>query len=187
MDQLTELLEPVIDFVLGNIGLVVFAIFLLSGLIGRGDKKKEQGESAPAPERRARPEGDVDDRPLAERLAEAFGVEIPEDQRSPQPQQSTQSRPQPQEQRYGSEGRRSTVRRNVQDEYPQLFGGPGVFDQDAQDEEAPRWGFDETEWGTTFDRNDDQWGSEHKWRSDDQWGNSFPDRKSSEPRIDFPN
>lgn len=183
MDQLSELLEPIIDFVLGNIGLVVFAIFLLSGFIGRGDKKKDQGESAPVPRRQERPEGEVDDRPLAERLAEAFGVEIPEEHR-------TQTRPEPQAQsregRYASEGRRSTVRRNVQDEYPQLFGGPSMFDRDAEEAEAPRWGFDETEWGSTFEKNDDQWGSDHKWGNDDQWGNSFPDRKSSEPRIDWP-
>lgn len=184
MDQVSEILEPVIDFVLGNIGIVVFAIFLLSGFIGRGDKKKEQGESSPAPERRTRPEGEVDDRPLAERLAEAFGVEIPEDQRSPRPQ--TQPRPQQQEQRYASEGRRSTARRSVQEEYPQLFGGSSLFDQDAQREESSQWGFDETEWGTTFDRNDDQWGSDHQWGNDDQWGNTFPERKSSEPRIDWP-
>lgn len=169
MDELQELFQPIIDFILGNIGIVIFALFLLSGLFGRGDRKKEQRESSPTPQRQARPEGEVDDRPLAERLAEAFGVEVPEEQARPQQQQS-QSR----DGRYSSEGRRSTVRRNVQQEYPQLFGGPGIFDNRDEEEDAPKWGFDETEWGTTFER------------SEEQWGNTFPDRKSSEPRIEWP-
>ena len=111
---------------------------------------------------------------LAERLAEAFGVEIPEEQGQPQRRPQMQSQ-QSREGRYASEGRRSTVRRNVQEEYPQLFGGPSIFEEDAQADESPRWGFDETEWGTTFERNEEQWGS------------TFPDRKSSEPRIEWPN
>lgn len=170
MDELSELFQPIIDFVLGNIGIVVFAIFLLSGFLGRGDKKKEQQGSSPAPQRPVRQEGEVDNRPLAERLAEAFGVEIPEEQGQSQPQRQPQ---QPKSQ-YASEGRRSTVRRNVQDEYPQLFGGPGIFDEDQDAEKESAWGFDATEWGTTFVKNEEQWGS------------SFPERKSSEPRIEWP-
>lgn len=177
MDQLSELFQPIIDFVLGNIGIVVFAIFVLSGFLGRGDKKKDPQETSQAPQRPVRQEGEADDRPLAERLAEAFGVEIPEEQARPQPQTQPQ---QTRDERYGSEGRRSTVRRNVQEEYPQLFGGPSMFDRDRQEAEDSSWGFDETEWGTTFERNEEQWGSAN------QWGNTFPERKSSEPRIEWP-
>lgn len=173
MDQLSDQLDQIIDFVLGNIGIVVFAIFILTGFLGRGDKKK-QGDSAPAPQQSTRQESETDDRPLAERLAEAFGVEIPQEQT--RPQQTSQS----QEGRYASEGRRSTVRRNVQQEYPQLFGGSGMFKKDAEQEATSQWGFNETEWGSTFEKNDEQWGSA------DQWGNTFPDRKSSEPRIEWP-
>lgn len=167
MDQLPNLLDQIIDFVLGNIGIVVFAVFLLTGFLGRGDKKKP-GNPASAPQQSSRQSSETDDRPLAERLADAFGVEIPQEE--PQSQSSSQS----QEGRYASEGRRSTVRRNVQQEYPQLFGGPSMFDRRETEEEAPRWGFDETEWGSTFEKNEEQ------------WGNTFPDRKSSEPRIEWP-
>lgn len=185
MDQLSEFFQPVIDFVLGNIGIVVFAIFILSGLFGRGDKNKEQeGETAQAPERRPRPEGEVDNRPLSERLAEAFGVEIPEEQTQPRQQPQSQW-PDPAD-RYGSEGRRSTVRRNVQDEYPNLFGGKSMFEEQEEAAEPTKWGFDETEWGTTFDKNDEQWGSDNRWGSEGNWGNTFPDRKSDEPYIDWP-
>lgn len=172
MDELQELFQPIIDFILGNIGILIFALFILSGLFGRGDKNKEQGESSSPPQRQSRPEGEVDIRPLSERLAEAFGVEMPEEQARPQQRQQQQA--QSRDGRFGSEGRRSTVRRNVQQEYPQLFGGPGMFDNRDEEEDAPRWGFDETEWGTTFER------------SEEQWGNTFPERKSSEPRIEWP-
>lgn len=167
MEQFSTILESILDFVLGNIGIVIFALFLLSGLIGRG--KGKEGES-PAPSQR---EVDTatrehDDRPLAERLAEYFGVEIPDEQ---QPQPQPQQRQQP---NYSSEGRRSTTRRNVQDQYPELFGVSSMFDQSAEDDQPTKWGFDETEWGSTFVKNDEQ------------WGNTFPDRKDSEPRIEWP-
>lgn len=164
MEQLTDIFQRIIDFVLGNIGIVIFAIFLLTGLLGRGDRNKEQ-KSTPPQEQRNQPAGQQDNRPLAERLAEYFGVEIPEDQ----PQRDTK---QP---TYASEGRRSTVRRSVQDQYPELFGGSGMFDRSSERQDDTKWGFDDTEWGSTFEK------------SEEQWGNTFPDRKSSEPRIEWPN
>ena len=164
MEELTNILESILDFVLGNIGIVIFAAFLLSGLIGRGNKNEDR-ESTQSPGKSSQPAQEVDNRPLAERLAEYFGVEMPEGQSQPQSQQ-----PEP---KYSSEGRRSTVRRNVQDNYPELFGGSSMFDDSAQGERT-QWGFDETEWGSTFERNEEQ------------WGNSFPERKDSEPRIEWP-
>lgn len=166
MDQFREIFDTIINFVLGNIGIVIFAVFLLSGLIGRGNRNKE--ESAAPAERRAQPAPEHDDRPLAERLAEYFGVEVPDGQ--------PQGRPPAQQagQRYSSEGRRSTTRRNVQDQYPELFGGSSIFDRTGEDAEPTKWGFDETEWGSTFVRNDEQ------------WGKTFPDHKDSEPRIEWP-
>ena len=169
MDELSEIFQPIIDFVLGNIGIVIFALFLLSGLFGRG--KGKQGESESASQRevdtQSRPR-EHDDRPLAERMAEYFGVEIPDEQQQPRRPVQTQ------EPSYASEGRRSTVRRNVQDQYPELFGGTGMFDRSAEQIEEPKWGFDETEWGSTFVKNEEQ------------WGNTFSDRKDSEPRIEWP-
>lgn len=167
MEQFSTILESILDFVLGNIGIVIFALFLLSGLIGRG--RRQEGESdSPSQREVDTATREHDDRPLAERLAEYFGVEIPDDQQQPQqPQQSQQPA-------YRPEGRRSTIRRNVQDQYPELFGASEVFDRSAGGEEEPKWGFDETEWGSTFVRNDEQ------------WGNTFPDRKDSEPRIEWP-
>lgn len=167
MEELRDLFQPIIDFVLGNIGIVIFGLFLLSGLIGRGgDKNKEQQQPARPQQQRTSAGQQQDNRPLAERLAEYMGVEIPEEQ-----QPRRESAP-PQ---YASEGRRSTSQRNVQANYPELFGGTSLFDRSAEDDEGTKWGFDETEWGSTFVKNDDQ------------WGNTFPDRKSSEPRIEMPN
>jgi hypothetical protein len=65
----------------------------------------------------------------------------------------------------------------VQDNYPELFGGKGLFADRSDDpfrKDATKWGFDETEWGSTFEKNEEQ------------WGGGFPDRKSSEPRIEWP-
>lgn len=166
MDSVNELFENIVEFVLGNIGIVIFAIFLLSGLIGRGNKdKSEQPETAGT----GRPQTDAghDDRPLAERLAEYFGVEVPDE---------AQSQPQPRQQNTepARQGRRSTTSRNVQEEYPTLFGGKSMFESERDSREEQQWGFDETEWGSTFAK------------SEEQWGNTFPERKSSEPRIEWP-
>lgn len=170
MEQLSTILDSILDFVLGNIGIVIFAIFLLSGLIGRGRGQEGQSQ-APSQRKVDTQTSEPDNRPLAERMAEYFGVEIPEEQQQRQSQPQQAQRPQP---TYASEGRRSTTRRNVQDQYPELFGGTGMFDRSAEDLDEPKWGFDETEWGSTFVRNDEQ------------WGNTFPDRKDSEPRIEWP-
>lgn len=163
MDQLSQLFENIINFVLGNIGIVIFAVFLLSGFIGRGNKDKAEN-----PETRQQPashrEAEHDDRPLAERLAEYFGVEVPEEA-NPQPQQ---------QQATSAQGRRSTTTRNVQQEYPTLFGGSSMFESQQDSDGEQQWGFDETEWGSTFAR------------SEEQWGNTFPERKSSEPVIEWP-
>lgn len=167
MEQFSTILESILDFVLGNIGIVIFALFLLSGLIGRN--RGQEGESHSPTQREVdTATREQDDRPLAERLAEYFGVEVPEEQGQ------SQTRPQSQQPNYRSEGRRSTTRRNVQDQYPELFGGPSLFDRSSEDEQETKWGFDETEWGSTFEKNDEQ------------WGNTFPDRKDSEPRIEWP-
>ncbi len=160
--------EKLIDFVLGNIGLVVFAIFIISGFLGRGNKAKphpaHQKQSTSTEEAR-------DERPLAERLAEHFGVEIPEEYKQAQAEKQ-QAAPKP---NFASEGRRSTSTRNVQQQYPDLFGGPGMFDSSrGGGEERTKFGFDETEWGSTFEK------------SEEQWGNTFPEKKSSEPRIEWP-
>lgn len=162
------MLEDIIDFVLGNIGIVVFALFLLSGLIGGRGKKPEGQSDAPSQRRVDSETAPVDNRPLAERMAEYFGVEILDEHRQGQPQT------QPRQQQSTSEGRRSTVRRNVQESYPQLFGGGSMFERSEEDQQETQWGFDETEWGSTFEK------------SEEQWGNTFPDRKSSEPRIEWP-
>lgn len=163
MEQLSDIFERILDFVLGNIGIVIFSIFILSGFLGRG-KGKEGESTSPSQRRVDTSTSEHDDRPLAERLAEYFGVEIPEEQ--PQSQ-----RPEP---KYSSEGRRSTTKRNVQQQYPELFGGAGLFDRSTGGSREQQWGFDETEWGSTFEKNDEQWGS------------SFGDRKDSEPRIEWP-
>lgn len=165
---MSETFDQIREFILGNIGLVIFLVFALSSLIGRGNKGKQQ---KPQPQQQSQPTAAHDDRPLAERLAEYFGVEIPEEQKRPSvPQQPTK---QP---TYASEGRRSTISKNVQDQYPELFGGPGMFDSASEyGADKTKYGFDDTEWGSTFEK------------SEEQWGNSFPDRKSSEPRIEWPN
>lgn len=164
--------EQITDFILGNIGLVVFAIFIISGFLGRGNKAKpnpaHQQQSANKEEAR-------DDRPLAERLAEHFGVEIPEEYKQAQAEKQTATQAASPKPNYASEGRRSTTTRNVQQQYPDLFGGPGMFDSSRDGvEERTKFGFDETEWGSTFEK------------SEEQWGNTFPEKKSSEPRIEWP-
>lgn len=162
---MSDLIEQITDFVLGNIGLVVFALFLISGVIGRGNKPKEQ----PADQSQQRVDTERDDRPLAERLAEHFGVELPEEYREVKPaQQATKPKS-----AYASEGRRSTTTRNVQQQYPDLFSGSGMFDS-SESREKTKFGFDDTEWGSTFEK------------SEEQWGNTFSEKKSSEPRIEWP-
>lgn len=154
---MTDILNRILDFVLGNIGIVIFAVFLLSGLFSRGDKNKDAGQG-----KQAKPAASQDNRPLAERMAEYFGVDLSGEDAA------GKDTPAPAQQ-----GRRSTTTRNVQQQYPELFGGPGMFASDSSAERT-KWGFDETEWGSTFERNEEQ------------WGNTFPDRKSSEPRIEWP-
>lgn len=163
---MADIFDQLIDFVLGNIGIVVFAIFLLSGLIGRGDKNKKQSTTQTTSDRKATAQ---DERPLAERMAEYFGLEIDEEHRPTQAPAPQQKKP-----LYASEGRRSTTMRNVQENYPELYGGSGLFGSSSDAEEKTQWGFDESEWGSTFEK------------SEEQWGNTFPDRKSSEPVIDWP-
>jgi hypothetical protein len=163
MEELSDIFDSIINFVLGNIGIVIFALFLLSGLIGRGNRR-DQNPNQPQ-EQRTRPTGQPDNRPLAERMAEYLGAEVPDEE----PRRDSRR------QTYGSEGRRSPVSRNVQSQYPELFGGAGMFDRRADREEDTRWGFDESEWGSTFVKNDEQ------------WGHTFPDRKDSEPRIERSN
>lgn len=154
---MSDIINRILDFVLGNVGIVIFAVFLISGLFSRADKAKEAEQRT-----QPKPAASQDNRPLAERMAEYFGVDLSGDE---SPARETPA-PAPQ-------GRRSTTTRNVQQQYPELFGGPGMFASDSTSERT-KWGFDETEWGSTFERNEEQ------------WGNTFPDRKSSEPRIEWP-
>lgn len=163
---MADILDQLIDFVLGNIGIVVFAIFLLSGLIGRGDKNKKPATTQTASDRSATAH---DDRPLAERMAEYFGLDMNDENRPAQPSAPEQKKPV-----FASEGRRSTTTRNVQENYPELYGGSGMFGSSSEAQEKTQWGFDESEWGSTFEK------------SEEQWGKTFPDHKSSEPVIDWP-
>lgn len=163
-------MENVIDIVLDNITWVIFGIFMLSGLFGRsGGKKPTSSETAPQEMRTSAP----DNRPLAERMVERFGIDLEELQGTPQ----SQPQPNPRAEKYASQGRRSTTIRNVQGQYPELFGGSGLFEDRPRDgfaRDETKWGFDETEWGSTFEKNETQ------------WGGGFPDRKNSEPRIEWP-
>lgn len=164
---MTDIINRIIDFALGNIGILVFGIFLLSGLFGRGKKNPDQPQTTTRQSTTS-----ADERPLAERLAEYFGVEMTDSPEAPTSQQSA-NKPQP---TYASEGRRSTTTRNIQDSYPELYGGSGMFTRSSDGPaEKTSWGFDENEWGSTFQK------------SEEQWGNTFPDKKSSEPRIEWPN
>lgn len=164
---MTDILDRLMDFVLGNIGIVIFAVFLLSGLIGRGDKNKKP---APSQTTTDRPATASDDRPLAERLAEYFGLELNDEHQSTQTPSPEQKKP-----TFASEGRRSTTTRNIQDQYPELYGGSGMFTRSNEEPaEKTQWGFDENEWGSTFEK------------SEEQWGKTFPDQKSSEPLIEWP-
>lgn len=152
-------MERIVDFILSNITWVIFALFMLSGLFGKSGSKKD-----PTADTGKRQATGQDNRPLAERMAERFGIPLEEMQGQPREQQPPQ-------------GRRSTITGNVQDNYPELFGGKGMFADRGDDpfrKDATKWGFDETEWGSTFEKNEQQ------------WGGGFPDRKSSEPRIELP-
>lgn len=160
-------MERIINLILDNIGIVIFLVVALSGLIGRGDKKKktaEQTQSQPA--KPVEPDG----RPLTERMAEYFGIDL-EQMKQPEAKPVPNST-------YASDGRRSPNQRNVQQDYPDLFGGGSLFSQDKDAGEfgmsKTKWGFDETEWGSTFEKNEEQ------------WGHSFPEEKSSEPVIEWP-
>ena len=152
-------MDRLIELILENITWVIFGLFMLSGLFTKsGGKKTTSTDSL------GRQEPAQESRPLGERMAEHFGIPLEELQGRPKPQQPPQ-------------GRRSTTTGNVQNNYPELFGGPGMFDERGGDpfrKDATQWGFDETEWGSTFEKNEEQWGS------------TFPDRKSSEPRIEWP-
>lgn len=165
---MADQIDQLKDFLLNNITWLIFLVFMLSGLFTSGKKKEsEQGQSRrEAQPRRDQPQRQgraADNRPFAERMAEAFGMQelMDEVRREQQNQQR---------------GRRSTTTGNVQDNYPELFGGSSMF-QDRDQEWGmgkTKWGFDETEWGTTFEKNDEEWGS------------AFGERKSSEPRIEWP-
>lgn len=168
-----ESLDDIIQFLLENVTWVIFAIFMLSGLFGRSGGKKTSSTDPVEPAPR---EWNTDNRPLAERMAEHFGVPLEEIQGRP----PAETRPQPparqREQRYASEGRRSPSTGSSQDDYPDLFSGQTVWDEEPADDgyshKNTAWGFDESEWGSTFEKNDSQ------------WGGTFPEKKSSEPRIE---
>lgn len=177
---MSDLLERIINAVLGNITWVVFAVFLLSGFLGKGGKRDaDQQESKPRQQARRHSGPQSGKRPFAERMAEALGMEevVQEMRRAEENEQSAPRQQQRQQRRpvFASDARRGTTARSVQEQYPELFGGPSLFD-DRDDEFGgkTKWGFDETEWGTTFEKNDEQWGS------------SFGDRRDSEPRIEWP-
>ncbi len=168
-----EFVERITDFILRNITLVIFLVFALSGLFGRSGKKKPApGETTARPASGSKPPaGAPDNRPLAERLADYFGVDLEEMQGKPAQQ------PPAAPGKYASQGRRSTTTGNVQDQYPELFGGASLFEDrkyDGFDREGTKWGFDDAEWGSTFEKNEQQ------------WGGAFSDRKNSEPRIEWP-
>lgn len=153
-------MDRIIDLVLGNITWVIFALFVLSGLFGKSGGKKVTGEEAAQKQQTSQ-----DNRPLAERMAEHFGIPLEELQGQSRPQQQP------------NQGRRSTTTGNVQSQYPELFGGSSMFKERGDDpfkKDSTKWGFDETEWGSTFEKNEEQ------------WGGGFPERKSSEPRIEWP-
>lgn len=160
------MLQRLIDLILNNISFVIFIAFLLFGLISRGDKKESQN-AAPRKQPTKNPV-EPDGRPLAERMAEYFGVDLHEGEEPEPPKQ-----PKPQSQ-YASDGRRSPNQRSVQEEYGDLFGGGSLFTRDDDRAADTKWGFDETEWGSTFVKNDEQWGS------------TFPEKKSSEPVVEWP-
>ena len=123
-----EFLERIADLILGNITLVIFLVFALSGLFGRSGNKKKPGDATTRqPSQGKPPAGAPDNRPLAERMAEYFGVDLEEMQGKPAPQPpATQGK-------YASQGRRSTTTGNVQDQYPELFGGSGLFEDRKYD------------------------------------------------------
>lgn len=149
-----EFVNRIIDFILGNLGLVIFLAFILSGLIGRREKSQH---SAPQP----KPTATHQEQTMAERMAEYFGVDIPDGTHPGQPA--------------GTTGRRSTTTGNVQDQYPELFAARDMYGSSTEfGVGKTKWGFDETEWGSTFEKNEEQ------------WGHTFPDQKSSEPVIEWP-
>ncbi len=162
------MIERILDIILGNIGLIVFVVFALLGVMRRGEKEEQAAESKPS----SMPETEQDHRPLAERLAEAFGVDLEEvtgkkAEPSPPPP-VTASRG-----GYASDGRRGPTSPSVQDEYPDLFGGGSVFADSGRREQPTKYGFDDTEWGSTFEK------------GENQWGGAFPDKKSSEPVVEW--
>lgn len=167
-----DLFDRIIKFALANVTWLIFLLFMLSGLFSRGNKADQTTRRPQQAQPRQRPTAQsADNRPLSERMAEAFGMqEVMEEVRREQAQQQRTGR------RQQSQGRRSTTTGNVQDNYPELFGGNSLFeDRDQQwGLGKTKFGFDETEWGSTFDKNEEQWGS------------TFPDRKSSEPTIEWP-
>ncbi len=160
-------MERITDFILDNISFVIFIAFLLFGLISRGDKKEAQRD---APETRpTKNPVEPDGRPLVERMAEYFGVDLHEGEK-PAPEKSIKP-----SSTYASDGRRSSHQRSAQEEYADLFGGGSLFSRSDDERKADtKWGFDETEWGSTFVKNEEQ------------WGHSFPEKKSSEPVVEWP-
>lgn len=167
--------ERIISFALENVTWIIFALFMLSGLFSKSGGKKT---SASDPIQPAPREKNTDNRPLAERMAEHFGIPLEDVQgtaEADQPQPRKSSRPQ---------GRRSTTIGNAREAYPDLYGGGASLweDEPADDRwgsdqkwgsRDQQWGFDETEWGSTFEKNEDQ------------WGGGFAEKKDSTPRIEI--
>lgn len=176
-----ESLERIISIILENVTWVIFAIFMLSGLFSRSGGKKTTSSDPIQPVPR---EKNTDNRPLAERMAEHFGIPLEDVQGTGGSQQAqTQQRPR---QQNTARGRRSTTIGNTQDNYPELYGngsGKSIWDEEPADDRwgssqkwgssNQQWGFDETEWGSTFEKNDEQ------------WGGGFAEKKDSTPRIEI--
>lgn len=169
-----ESLDRIINIALENVTWIIFAIFMLSGLFGRSGGKKTASSDPiePVPREKA-----ADHRPLAERMAEHFGIPLEEIQGKPASNPSPQQ-PRQGGQRYTSQGRRSTSIGGTQDQYPELFGGgKSIWDDEPADDgwgsNNQQWGFDSTEWGSTFEKNEEQ------------WGGGFAEKKDSTPRIEI--
>lgn len=137
--------DRIVDGILANITWLLFVAFWVISMFSRGKKNDDEGNAGNRPPRRI------------ERKAEPTGP-------------------------YASDNRRRAAAPREQPASSPLFGGAFDFgsgsDQFTRDDTAERdewrsdtkFGFDETEWGSTFDRNEEQYG----------WG----DRKSSDPVIE---
>lgn len=137
--------ERITDFILSNITWLIFVGFMLFSFLGGSDEKKE-ADSRQRPARRI------------ERQAQPVSTYASDDRATEAAQRSRPTRP--------------TQFGGAFD-----FGASSLFDQPAEEDRPSsfgsrtKFGFDETEWGTTFDKNDEQYG----------WG----DKKSSDPVIEI--